>query len=205
MEYLFIHGLGQTATSWNETISRMELGEQAVCPELFSMLDGEHADYQNLYRTFSDYCDSLPAGLNLCGLSIGAVLALNYTVKHPENVASLVLIAPQFRVPGLLLRVQDVIFRFMPRKAFEEMRISKEAFRTLSLSMQDLDFSDKLKVLSCPVLILCGEKDRANRKAAEELACGIKRARLRFVENAGHEVNIQAPEKLAKLLMDFYG
>lgn len=204
MEYLFLHGLGQTVHSWDETLSHADISRQAVCPELFSLLKEGKADYQTLYCAFTDYCNQRPAKMNLCGLSLGAVLALNYAVDHPENVSSLVLIAPQFQMPKILLRVQDVLFRFMPGKAFQEMGIGKESFRNLTNSMLSLDFSNRLKDISCPVLILCGEKDRANRKAAESLAKTINGAKLHVIKNAGHEVNTQAPIPLAEILMDFY-
>ena len=204
MAYLFVHGLGQTADSWAQTLSHMELRERLLCPELFSLLEGKAAGYDNLYRAFSDYCDGQPDNLHLCGLSLGAVLALHYAAEHPGKVASLVLIAPQYRGPKLLLQVQDMIFRFMPQEVFVEMGISKENFRRLNLSMGELDLSDKLGSVACPVLLLCGERDKANRKAARELKEKISGARLYFVEDAEHEINVQSPEKLAKLLMEFY-
>ena len=204
MAYLFLHGLGQTADSWGQTLSLMKLGEQILSPELFSLTEGRVTDYDGLYRAVSDYCEGQSGKLHLCGLSLGAVLALHYAEEHPEKVASLALIAPQYRGPKLLLRVQDVIFRFMPREMFAEMGVSKENFRRLNLSMQKLDLSDKLTAVTCPVLLLCGERDKANRKAVWELEEKIPDARLRFVEGAGHEINAQAPKKLARLLMEFY-
>lgn len=204
MAYLFVHGLGQTADSWAQTLFHMEFGEQLLCPQLFSLLEGKEASYTNLYRAFSDYCDVQPDNLHLCGLSLGAVLALHYAAEHPVKVASLVLIAPQYRGPKLLLQVQDMIFRFMSQKVFVEMGVSKENFRRLNLSMGELDLSDKLSSVACPVLLLCGERDKANRKAARELKEKISGARLYFVEDAEHEINVQSPEKLAKLLMEFY-
>ena len=47
---------------------------------------------------------------------------------------------------------------------------------------------------------LCGERDRANKKAALELRDGIPGAELAWVPGAGHEVNREAPEALAALL-----
>ena len=38
----------------------------------------------------------------------------------------------------------------------------------------------------------------------EDLARLVKRAELRVVEGAGHELNREAPEKLALLLREFY-
>ncbi|MCI6227601.1 MAG: alpha/beta hydrolase [Clostridiales bacterium] len=39
---------------------------------------------------------------------------------------------------------------------------------------------------------------------SEELAEHIPSARLEIVPGAGHEVNLEMPERLAELLQDFY-
>ena len=67
--------------------------------------------------------------------------------------------------------------------------------------MMSLDFSD-CKV-SCPTLIICGEKDRHNKKASLELSEKLN-SKVIFVKNSGHEVNIDAPERLAKILSKFH-
>ena len=43
----------------------------------------------------------------------GAVLALNYAIDFPQKAGSLVLIAPQYDMPKFLLKVQNVLFKFM--------------------------------------------------------------------------------------------
>lgn len=54
------------------------------------------------------------------------------------------------------------------------------------------------------VLVICGEKDSANRKASEKLAKCLSKAKIRIIENAGHEINIDAPEQLAEILNSYY-
>ena len=61
-----------------------------------------------------------------------------------------------------------------------------------------------LPELGCPVLVLCGSKDRANRKAARELAEQLPQARLHWIAGAGHEANLDSPEVMAELLRSFY-
>lgn len=63
-----------------------------------------------------------------------------------------------------------------------------------------LDFSAKLGGIACPAAVVCGERDRANRGAAEELQRLLPNAELRIIPGAGHEVNRDAPEALAALL-----
>jgi pimeloyl-ACP methyl ester carboxylesterase len=66
--------------------------------------------------------------------------------------------------------------------------------------MVELDFSGRLKDVLCSTLIVCGEKDKANKQASQDLAENIPNSVLHLIENTGHEVNIEAPEKLAAIL-----
>ena len=91
-----------------------------------------------------------------------------------------------------------------PAKMFMETGFSKKDFITLSKTMMDIDFSNMLDSISCPVLLLCGEKDKANRKASEKLSGILKDNSFEIIENASHEVNIDSPKELATLLQDFF-
>jgi len=201
MMHIFLHGLGQDASAWDKLLAALPI--EGTCPELFSFLDGEPT-YRALYRGFSGYCEGLDGPVSLCGLSLGAVLALQYAAEHPERVASLVLIAPQYKSPKALLRLQDLIFALMPEKAFGDTGLDKSTFRALTRSMGELDLTAKLGAVRYPTLVLCGEKDKANRKAAESLARLLPSAELKLVPAAGHEVNVDAPEALAEILTEFY-
>ena len=204
MEYVFLHGLGQGPASWQNVVSLMEKPKDILCPELNLLLQGQEVVYANLYREFAKYCGEISSPLHLCGLSLGGVLALNYAIEHPEKVSSLVLIGTPYTMPKLLLKIQNVIFQCMPQFVFEKMGFKKKDFISLTKSMADLDFSENLKNVTCACLVVCGEKDFANKKAAEGLAANLKNAKLRLVENAGHEVNVDAPETLAAVLDEFY-
>ena len=63
----------------------------------------------------------------------------------------------------------------------------------------------ELDSIKCPVLILCGENDTANKKASAELKELLPDARLQIIENSGHEVNTDAPRELARALTEFFG
>lgn len=206
MPYLFIHGLRQSPAAWSETLWRMPglYAADAHCPGLVRLLSGKPADYDALYRAFSQYCTALPQPFHLCGLSLGGILALQYAAEHPTRTASLVLIGAQYRMPGKLLAVQSAVFRLMPERAFRQMGFAKQDVLRLTGSMRELDFSDALSAIPCPALILCGGKDRANRAAAAELAARLPHARLQTIAGAGHEVNMDAPAQLALALTRFW-
>lgn len=42
------------------------------------MSSGNSNDYQNIFSSFSDFCNNQEGKLNLCGLSLGGILALDY-------------------------------------------------------------------------------------------------------------------------------
>lgn len=203
MGYIMLHGMGQNASSWDKTISFLPKGTETVCPELRSFFGGEKCDYVRMYANFCSYCNEFSGQLDLCGLSLGAVLALNYTVDFPQKVKSLILIAPQFDMPKLLLKFQNVIFKLMPESAFKDMGMSKNELITLTNSMADIDLSGRLDRLGCPILIICGEKDKANKKAANKLVKAVSGAVYKEIKGSGHEVNMDNPQGLAKVISDW--
>ncbi|MGN1409690.1 MAG: alpha/beta fold hydrolase [Eubacteriales bacterium] len=204
MKYLYLHGLGQNAESWDKVTEAAEVSDNSVCVDLAEMVKDKAATYSNLYSAFSEMCDAEDEDIILCGLSLGGVLALNYAIDCPQKVKALVLIAAQYRMPARLLKLQNAMFRFMPQSMFKQTGFGKRDFISLCSTMAELDFSNSLNKIACPVLVVCGEKDRANKKASIELADILKHSRFKEISDAGHEVNLEAPEKLSSLLREFY-
>lgn len=207
MPYLFLHGLGQGPESWAPAVEHLFPSAPTgavLTPRLSDFLIGQKVTYQNLYQAFCQYCRFLPKPLHICGLSLGAVLALHYTIEHPEEVRSLTLIGAQYRMPRRLLSFQNAVFSLFPQAAFRKMAFEKRDLLSLTTSMTDLDFSHNLKNVFCPVLILCGEQDKANNTACRDLAQFLPRARFRQVPGCGHQVNTESPERLVQILSKFY-
>ena len=204
MRYLFIHGLGQNPSSWDKTISFMPDSIHAQCPDLAALLDGKEATYANLYSAFSGLCEEISEPLNLCGLSLGGVLALNYAIDYPGKVRSLTLIATPYKMPKTLFKIQNIIFRLMPKSTFHKMGFQKKDFIQLANSMVNLDFSERIKDILCAVLVICADKDYINKKPAKDLSGKILGAKFALIEDAGHEVNVDNPQKLAAELEMFF-
>lgn len=204
MNVIFLHGLGQSPSSWNETISYLPEDTRAYCPNLFDFSTERAITYKNVYFNFEEYAEKFSEPVIICGISLGAVLALNYTIHHAEKVKSLILIAPQYKMPRRLLRFQNILFRVMPEKFFLGSGIMKRDMIFLTSSMMTLDFEQELSNIMCSALLICGKSDLANIKAAKTLAKNIPNAELCLVGNAGHEVNIVAPKKLANAMNCFF-
>lgn len=171
----------------------------AACPELFSLPEHDITYAQILHGLEKQYAGTTEQ-FRICGLSLGAILALDYTIRHGNQVASLVLIGGQYKIPSLLIDLQNILFCCMPNKMFEGMGLSKKETIRLAHSMRSLDFSKNLEELVCPVVIICGEKDAPNLKAAKGFKKALPQAELNIIPGAGHEVNQCAPEAIAAIL-----
>ena len=147
MKYLYLHGLGQNGDSWNKVTRSTEVLENSVCLDLAKMIKGKVATYSTLYSAFSEMCSEENEDIILCGLSLGGVLALNYAIDYPQKVKALVLIAAQYKMPARLLKLQNMLFRFMPQSMFQQTGFGKLDFISLCSTMAELDF--KIGRASC--------------------------------------------------------
>ena len=198
MKTVLLHGLGQTAQDWKAVVRQLSTSN-VDCPELFSAT-GDEISYARILADLEQWYANTAEPLCICGLSLGALLALDLTIRHGDNVASLVLIAAQYKVPTFLIDFQNLLFRCMPGKSFDSMGLSKSDVIRLSRSMRSLDFTSQLDRVACPVTVLCGGKDGPNLKASKKLSELLPRATLQIVPGAGHEMNKDAPEIIAAVL-----
>ena len=186
MKTVLLHGLGQTAQDWKEVVCQLSTSN-VECPELFSST-GDEISYFRILADLERQYSNATEPLRICGLSFGALLALDFTIRHGNKVDSLILIGAQYKVPTLLIDFQNFLFRCMPNKSFENMGLSKRDTIKLSHSMRSLDFTSQLNGITCPVTILCGEKDSANLKASKKLNGLLPQATLQIIPGAGHEI-----------------
>ena len=204
MKKILIHGSGHKAASWDKVISYMNNDKDILYPNLSTILNGKEASYDNLYSSFSEYCNKIEGKIDLCGLSLGGILALNYAIDYPNKVEKLVLIGTPHKVPKVMFSIQNIIFKLLPKNIFETMAFNKKDTFILGKTMKNLDFSNRVQNIKCPTLIICGENDSANIKSAYYLAENIENAKLEIMKNTGHIINEESPKELAKTLTEFW-
>lgn len=205
MKCILLHGLGQSPADWEKTIESIGTGLDVACPPVYDWLNGGEANFSRLYSGLEDYCWQLDEPFVLCGLSLGAVLALRYAIEHGGRLHSLILIGAQFSMPKKLLKFQNLLFRLMPKSAFTKIGLERSAAISLCSSMADLDLSGNLKAVPCPTLVVCGERDKSNLHAALELKERINNAQLLIIQKAGHELNTDCPQQLGTAITAFCG
>ncbi|MBC8628806.1 alpha/beta fold hydrolase [Blautia stercoris] len=201
---ILIHGSGHKAISWQETISYMKDQKNILCPDLYSILNGQDATYENLYTSFVEYCSRIDGQIHLVGLSLGGIIAMNYALDFPEKVKTLVVIGTPHKIPKVAFEIQNVIFRFFPKSVFKEMAFDKKDTFALGNSIKKLEIADRMQEIKCPVLVICGEKDRANKKSVYYFSENIENVALCMIEKTGHVVNEENPKELARILNEYY-
>ena len=213
MQCIFIHGMAQWGFSWDETIAATKeiLGEgtefESITPDLWPLLEGKDATYNNLYTAFCQHLETLEVQppYNLCGSSLGGRLALNYTIDHPEKVNSIMVIGTHPKTLKKQILMQKIMFKIMPKGAFINTGLPKSGMITLCNSLAELDLTQKIKQISCPTAILYGEKDsKSIKESAIYLAENIANATVAHVPNANHHVNADNPKGLAEKIVEFF-
>ena len=101
MKTVILHGLGQTVRTGKKQFNSSQISN-VDCQEFFSLKDDEISYAKILSALEQQYLEANES-LRICGLSLGAFLAIDFDIRHEEKVASLVLIGTQYKVPSLLI------------------------------------------------------------------------------------------------------
>ena len=109
MKTVFLHGLGQTAHDWDAVLSQTSLPD-VDCPELSALPEGK-LTYTGLRTGFEKRYTDVKEAFRICGLSLGAVLALDYAIHHKGKVDSLILIGVQYKTPALSFHAYFGLYR----------------------------------------------------------------------------------------------
>jgi 3-oxoadipate enol-lactonase len=200
---VLLHGLGTGPSGWQP---QLEAFPNAIAPRL-----------DDAEETMA----GLAAPFDLCGLSLGALVALRYAGEHPDRVRRLAVCAGiaglpwhlrvlQLGIAGVVrvlpsARVRKGLVAGLPEEhravALEEISAidAGRASRTLrSASSFRLERPPPM-----PTLVLCGERDRLNLKLSRKLAETLPDARFEVVPAAGHVANLDNPEAFNGLLGEF--
>ena len=130
--------------------------------------------------------------------------AINTFSRIPEARLNTLVSRPRLRRLVLSQVVADTN-RLSPVMAREMLRGSgRPAAPYATDALVDYDIRDDLPTVSCPTLIVWGEKDRVvGVEAAEEYQREIPHAKFVMLEDTGHVPMIERPEKFNELLGEF--
>lgn len=191
---LVLHGLGQAPSDWESFAASYGRPVKVLA------LRGSCA--KDLEKQVFAAIAEAEAPVQLLGLSLGAILALKASLRMPERIDKLILLAGQYAPPAWLMKLQALIFRLLPKGFFAKQGIDKAMAITVLEDYARLDLSEDLALLEADTLVIVGSQDRANHRAAQGLAEMIPKAKQERLPG-GHELNRDCPDKLAAMVLDF--
>ncbi|MHA6260781.1 alpha/beta fold hydrolase [Sporosarcina sp. CAU 1771] len=166
---------------------------------------------------------------HLCGLSMGGHISLQTAIKHPEFVASLIVIGTPFTnkfnwFEKVFVPINRWSSKFVPMNVMATIQakmLSKfnsnnkqyihEVVSSMPLknwiriwnSVSTMESGSALDQIKCPTLILQGDHDNMIERQQQELEKRIPQSKLVFIKNANHATNLDNPAQVNNEIFDF--
>ena len=191
---------------WQPQVEALGASTRAVAPWIAGLRPGRRQPL-SLVAAGADVIGVLDrsgyARAHLVAHQLGAMVALQCAVDHPDRVDRMVL-SGALLLPGrLALRLQKAAIRMLPASRLAGSGATKDdLIRALDV-MAEADFSQRLDQITAPTLIICGAGDQPGRASATLLAERIPAARLEVLPDAGAQPNLEAPDAYNRLMVDF--
>jgi pimeloyl-ACP methyl ester carboxylesterase len=220
---VFIHGLSDNLHYWEFLAENLKVDYQILRVDLRGHGESELGDDE---ITIDLYCNDLVNlldelsidKLNLVGFSLGGAVALDFAVKYPERLSSLVLMSSFSKIgeysEKIIVQLKNalensfeefydlILPKILCGEVIDENRKELDALREItsqSANTQayikafdaclDFDRDEDLSEINIPTLVLAGKYDEIfNLDAQIELQGKIKNSRLIVFDNAKHNL-----------------
>lgn len=167
---------------------------------------------------------------DLCGLSLGGVVALWVAIHHPDRVRRLVLACTAAKVgteeawrtraeavlAGGTASIADTVMERFFSADFRDREpevvaaaratltgLPGEGYLGCCLALSTADLRDQLVQVAAPTLVLAGGADEATPPSVmQELYEGLPDARWLELHGVGHLANLEAPDTFARAVLD---
>jgi pimeloyl-ACP methyl ester carboxylesterase len=170
-----------------------------------------------------------PSEFVLLGFSMGGYVAREIVRQAPERVSALILVATSARGDSDVQQQRKAAIAGQSVLAFRGLstpaiisslhpdnagrtdlieriqamgqRLGGATFKRQSL-LDRRDERGELAGIGCPTLVIAGDKDKLrSRTEAMELHDGIKGSRFEVIENTGHMIPLEAPDRLVEVIV----
>lgn len=233
-DLLLVHGAGGNAAVWWQQIERLSASRRVTAYDLPSFGKSRSLNADGFAEQFAkvavDVLDS--AGIDrtaVVGQSLGGWTALRLAIEHPERVSHLILSCTMAGIahPPALQSFQASLAKMDERGPAslgltEEFRTAQPAkayvydqigafnegippdLGMMMFSPNILIPVERLKEVSCPVLIISGEHDPIWPPAAIAALVGhFQDARMEILKGTGHSPYFEQPEQFNQIVEDF--
>lgn len=212
---VFTHGWGATAHMWRPQVEALSPHARVVTWDLRGHGRSPSPDDAAAYSldiALSDLDELVTEPAVLVGHSLGGVLSLTYTLRHPARVRALGLLStgPGYRNPQGRTDWNAMLDRqaaALERDGLDKLPAGPDLHGGLHTSahalahairgfvaQHDSELIDGLPRVTQPALVLVGAKDTQFLAAADHMAAKLPHATKVVVQHAGHAVNLHQPE-----------
>src|SRR5690606_9719294 len=160
-------------------------GTRAVAPWLYGMRPGR-SDAFSLHGAVDDVARTLDLqGVEravICGVSLGARVALEFGIRHSARVDSIIAAGPPATVPAIGRWSARIARRLAPRSLFANQRIDKDKVVAAGKEVDRIQSFGEVERITNRVLLLAGSKDPGGVATAHRLATRIDQAIVQVIE-----------------------
>jgi pimeloyl-ACP methyl ester carboxylesterase len=229
---VFIAGSGGDHTAWLNQYAQLKEQYNIIAVDL----PGHGRSEGGGEKHVPDYCVWIKNLLDvlclneaiLVGHSLGAAIALQFAVSHPEAIAGIVCLGGGMKMPvnpfmleflktnppEIPAEIVDMMCKFSLAKE-NRSQFSAVLQKSISQSKVDilygdlsacneLDLTEEAKKIKVPALIVCGAEDKMTPPdLSRALAANIKGSSLEIIAGAGHMVMLEQPAELERALNKF--
>ncbi len=229
-EILILHGWGSCAENWKQVKKLLEIqGYKVFVPDFPGF--GENPpltkpwSLDNYAEWVKEFCEKQNLSqIFLLGHSFGGRIAVKFVVKYPEKVKGLILVS----AAGIkqkknlkqisLFRIAKIgsKFSFCPcysllRRIFYKLIVKKTDYLKVNGALKETfkkiigeDLRPYLSKIKTSTLIIWGQKDKITPLSdAYLIKKEIVNSEIKIIPQAGHRINLEVPEKLANIILNF--
>ena len=200
MKLIFLHGLGQSAESWQE-VQELFADYPSEALDLFptgvaSYEEAKERIYQHLSKETEPFV--------LIGLSLGAALALELSSYDLPNLQALVLSGCPLKLAGNIpFYCQILIFKLLPKRIFEKQGADKSLLVGVSEELKTLDLREIAKNCPYPSLLICGSQDKTNLSSMKAIQELMPDSQFEIIPDGPHILNRAKPKEFAEITRSF--
>jgi pimeloyl-ACP methyl ester carboxylesterase len=203
---LFLHGNGGSIKSARNKIEYFKKHFKVIAIDSRghgkSVDPSPHLTYVQMAKDVAVLLDSLHLdSVYVSGQSDGGILGLLLAINHPKKVSKVVTFGANV-FPG-----KKAIPDILDKMIMDTLRLTKnfQTRRLFELVGQQPNITEKdLQQISCPFLLISGDRDAIRLEHSLTMFYNIKKSNLFIMPGATHFGSVEKPELFNTVVMDFF-
>ncbi len=201
---VLLHDMSDSPLGWQDQVVALPPDWRPLTPWLRGMKPTDREDFD--LQAAADALGVVPLeyGVDsfvICGVGLGATVALRCAADSPDMVRGLLLVTPLIAPPGPMLAMQRAALRMTPRSRLAARNVDKDRLLAAMDMLAGIDLDDAPEAVTCPSLIVSSSDQRGGAEQARQLAGRMQRART--VPLAGLPPQKADPQAFNTVLLDF--